>query len=184
MAQIVNGGGPRQRRADIPKPRYLREATAAAEAAGEILVRSFGQQQWILQVMEAVQRAVDIGVKQLGQQPAVASNEMSIQNGTGYRFNARTREELIQSRQIAAEERGIDPRSQFSQLHDPTKELGAPSLDDVVTPRDDGCMVSASGLILPAGAGSGVGYAHERAHLPPPEPQPESQPASEEDWLL
>ena len=143
MAQIIQGQ-PRQRRTDIPKPRHLREATDAAQAVGEILVRVHGQAEWILQIMEAVQNAVTNGVQRFTAAPVVGSNQLALGQGGGYQFPARTREELIDTTQVAAEERAIDPRSRFAQLHDPaTSELGAPPPSAVSAPE---------GIIIPNGA--------------------------------
>jgi len=97
-----------------------------------------------MQVMEAVQSAVQIGVLRFTQQSqVVGSNEMAIQDGGAYRFPARTREQVLQSAGEVAEQRAIDPRARFSQLHDPAvSELGAPSVDIFKTD---------SGLVLPRG---------------------------------
>lgn len=93
--------------------------------------------------MEAVQNGVQNSIEQLS---GTAVTVNADPNGA-YRFAARTRQELIESTQQAAESRGVDPRSQFSQLQDPARQrLGAPEVD--VSQHE---VHSTSGLILPPG---------------------------------
>lgn len=90
--------GRRGRRQQIPKPVYLEEARAAANAVGQVLVAKYGQAAWILQIMEAVQAAVDRGIKQLSGSAGPQQNSMpgDIQQ-QGYAMPARTGEEVIQA---------------------------------------------------------------------------------------
>ncbi|MCP4899960.1 MAG: hypothetical protein GY906_23575 [bacterium] len=93
--------------------------------------------------MEAVQNGVQNCIDQLSG-TSISVNEDP--NGA-YRFPARTKEQLIESQQQAAETKGVDPRSQFKQLRDPaSQELGAPEVD--VSKHE---VHSTSGLILPPG---------------------------------
>lgn len=158
MAQQAGRGQPRPRNSVRRTRKFLAEATAAAEATGDILVRRFGSQQWILQVMEAVQNAVQNGIENLSATQVGANSHP----GDEYRFRARTREELIESAQLAAESRGIDPRSQFRNLQDPAKQFGNIEHDQV-----NQQIRSTNGLILPAG------------YAPPPRDEDFEQPKAD-----
>ena len=85
----------RKRRTRIPKPKYLPEATAAAEAAGRVLVDHYGEQPWILQAMEVVRGGLQNAIPQL-RNAAPAGNMESFQNGAGYVMPPRTAEEIKQ----------------------------------------------------------------------------------------
>jgi hypothetical protein len=64
---------------------------------GQVLVRKYGQQQWILQVMEAVMAAVHRGIEQLGGSNGPSANAMPGDLYTqGYVMPARTREDVMQ----------------------------------------------------------------------------------------
>lgn len=64
---------------------------------GRILVEKYGQYPWILQIMEAVQGAVQLGIEQLSGSmgPAANSQPGDIQ-AQGYNMPARTREDVVQ----------------------------------------------------------------------------------------
>lgn len=79
-----------------PKRQYLREAAAAAEAAGEILTQRYGQQPWIAQVQDAVRNAVQNGIELLSG-TAVSVNAHP---HDGYRFPARSKEELLATQHL------------------------------------------------------------------------------------
>lgn len=91
-------------RSGVPKPppkrrrEFLQEARAAAEATGEILTERFGQQEWIEQVVFAVLNAVQNGIENLSG-TSISSNAHP---EDGYKFGARTAEELKQSQQLVA----------------------------------------------------------------------------------
>ena len=124
MAQIIGRGAgqPRSRRpVEERRQRHLPEADAAADEVGRILLRHYGEQEWIFQIMDAVRVAVTNGVARFTQAQLPEVNEMP---GGSYRFAARTREELLQNTQQAAAEGGVDPRSPFSRLRDPAADLG------------------------------------------------------------
>lgn len=81
----------------------------------------FGSQQWILQVMDAVQNAVQNGIEQLSGSH-VSSNEMSLTDGAQYRFMARSREQLLESQHLAADSRVVDREAEAA---DPAASLAA-----------------------------------------------------------
>jgi len=124
---MANPIGQRSKPARAPaKPRrqFLPEATAAADATGQILERRFGYQPWIEQVMEAVKHAVQNGVEQLSGS-SITSNAHP---DDGYRFRARTKEELLQSQQLAANNGNV--RAGRAALDPAQAELGAPGWED------------------------------------------------------
>lgn len=138
-----------------------------------------------MQVMEAVQNAVQTGIEQLSQ-TNVTSNGAPIAEEGGYHFQARTREELLKSQQEAAEARGIDPKSRFSQLQDPATGIpGTPSWD--VTDIE---VQSPSGLTLPQGAKRLVPPKPPAAPTPksapssPKPPAPPKGPSQPQGWLM
>jgi len=91
--------------------------------------------------MEAVQNAVHNGVERFSQSPQISSNELAIGHGGSYRFPARTREELIQSEQMAADRRVIGVTEKFSQLRDPAKLVeSGESHEEPIQRRDDGSV--------------------------------------------
>lgn len=107
-----------------PKPRrqFLPEATAAAQATGEILGSRFGPQPWIEQVMFAVQNAVQNGIENLSG-TSISSNAHP---EDGYRYRARTKDELLQSAHLVANARDV---ARGDRAHDPAvKFLGAPEM--------------------------------------------------------
>lgn len=98
MAQQIGGGKFLKRAGPRPPRQFLAEATAAAQAAGEILSRRYGQQPWIEQVCTAVQNAVQNGIENLSG-TSISSNS---HKDDGYRFAARRKEELIASQKLVA----------------------------------------------------------------------------------
>lgn len=90
---------------------------------GRILLNHHGEQEWIWQIMDAVRTAVTNGVSRFTQAGAVGMNELPIGEGGGYRFPARTRDELMQTTQDAADNGQVSARSPFSRLRDPAREL-------------------------------------------------------------
>ncbi len=160
--------GRRSRRTKIPKPVYLAEARAAANAAGQILVAQYGEHPWILQIMEAVQQAVDRGVKQLSGSQAPTANAMpgDIQS-QGYVMPARTAEDVspnfiaAPSDNPAPNQRDVeaamaagtvDMFAQLARVADPAPHLGQPIPNQPMPQPPQAIQASPSGLILPAGA--------------------------------
>ncbi len=83
------------RRTNISKPVYLPEARSSANAVGQVLVAKYGQQQWLLQIMEMVMVAVDRGIKQLGGSAGPTENATgSLSAPATYALPARTREDV------------------------------------------------------------------------------------------
>lgn len=63
---------------------------------GQVLVAKYGQQKWLLQLMEMVQASVDRGIKQLSGTAGPTENAIgSLDAPQGYAMPARTREEVI-----------------------------------------------------------------------------------------
>lgn len=121
MAQIDR---PKLTRNTVTRGRVvLPQASAAAQAAGRILTESFGEQEWIFQVMEAVKFAVQNGIEQLSKTNLTSNGHP----GDGYRFEPRSRDELIASQQLAAEDRAVAPNLGFQELRDPAEALAEPS---------------------------------------------------------
>lgn len=89
MAQQISGKSV-QRAPIKPRRQFLPEASAAAQATGEILRDRFGAQPWIDQVMAAVQNAVQLGIENL----SGTSISVNSHPGDSYRFGARSAEEL------------------------------------------------------------------------------------------
>lgn len=69
-------------------------ATAAADAAGRVLIEQYGAQPWIMQIMTAVETAVDNGILNLSGGAGPMTNAQSLAAGGQYQFPARTAEEL------------------------------------------------------------------------------------------
>lgn len=158
------------RRTNIPKPVYLPEARAAANAVGQVLVAKYGKEAWILQIMEAVMGAVQRGIDQLGASAGPQANAMpgDIQMG-GYAMPARTREDVIQhspqilqqasdiaaptNRQLVAQgmqEENNDMFALLSRAADPAVAQlgqGVPN-QPMPQPMQQG-LVSQTGLVLP-----------------------------------
>lgn len=111
------------RRTNIARPKYLPQATAAGQAAGAILVQSFGEADWIFQVVEAVQIAVDRGIRQLGQGQQVSMNEQPLAQGAPYRMPPRTAEQLKATEAEAAVTGTTNQQASFEQLKDPAKRI-------------------------------------------------------------
>ncbi len=160
MAQYRIG---RSRRTNVPKPVYLEESTAAARAVGQILVKKHGQQPWIVQVMEAVQIAVNRGVGQLGNTQPPPANGQVLGQGGEYAFPARTAEELQTTQLQAAAQGETDPLVAFNNLHDPAAQLGGAPLVEV---QPD--------LVLPD---------QTQIDPPAPLPAPKTEPQDDE-WLM
>lgn len=80
---LRNGPLPRN---DPGRPVHLPQAIQSAEAVGQVLVASFGQQDWIAQVQDGVARLVDTAVSQLAQTQAPAMNEQALRHGGQYAF--------------------------------------------------------------------------------------------------
>lgn len=79
---------------------------------------------WIEQVMDAVKNAVQNGIENL----SGSSISMNAHPEDGYKFRARTKDELIQSQQLAASARDVG-RQERSQ--DPAaSKLNAPEWDE------------------------------------------------------
>lgn len=107
-----------------PRRQFFPEASAAAAATGEILVAKYGQAEWIEQVVFAVQNAVQNGIEQLSR----TSISYNAHPGDEYRFDARTKDQLIQSKDLAANSGGVKAGRK---VLDPAKtELGAPEWSD------------------------------------------------------
>jgi hypothetical protein len=117
------------------------------------LTQRFGAQSWIDQVVTAVKNAVQNGIKNLSG-TAVSSNSHP---GDGYRFQARTKDELLQSQQLAASAREVGRK-------DRPMDPAAEKLQSI--PVDD------NGVIIIPGAG--------RQHTVPSSPKAK-QP---EGWIL
>lgn len=121
---------------------------------GRILLNHHGEQEWILQIMEAVKAAVTNGVGRFTQAQLPAVNESP--DGQ-YRFAARTRDELLQSTREAAAAGEVDPRSPFARLRDPAQDLSGTSFqvdeDGQLGQVVQGCAVARDGtkkIITPA----------------------------------
>ena len=95
MARIVQ----RQRRTNVAKPVYISEATESANAVGQVLAAHYGEQAWILQIMEMVQASVDRGVKQLAGTPGPTDNAQAFTqvDQNQYAMPARTAPEVHQA---------------------------------------------------------------------------------------
>jgi hypothetical protein len=117
------------------------------------LTQRFGSQPWIDQVVAAVKNAVQNGIENLSG-TAVSSNSHP---GDGYRFQARTKDELLQSQQLAASAREVGRK-------DRPMDPAAQQLQSI--PVDD------NGVIIIPGAG--------RPHTVPSSPKAK-QP---EGWIL
>ena len=114
MAEIVKQRG---RRTDIAKQRYLPQATTIANEARERLIELCGDQSWIPQVAEAICAAVHNGISMFSS--GTPSNSMSLADGDGYRFHARSKDELIRDSHLVAGAGTTDADADFEQLEDP-----------------------------------------------------------------
>lgn len=195
--------GQLQRRANIPKPVYLQEATDAANAVGQILVTRYGQFPWILQVMEMVRMGVDRGVKQLAGGPGpVQNSDAFVEAGPAnpYTHQARTSPEDIaqinaqaaqqahqptvpaqlqpqaQQAQEAADAGRQDLFAQLAQVADPAQHLGQPIYGQPAPPPIQPSIQTESGLILPTGEAQPQGE-------PNASPDP-GHPADPMSWLF
>jgi hypothetical protein len=74
----------------------LAEATAAAEATREILSKRYKDAPWVFQVVDAVKNAVQNGIELLSN-TSISGNS---QSGDSYRFEARTRDELMATQHL------------------------------------------------------------------------------------
>ena len=83
------------------KRQYLPDSVAAANEVALILVKTYGEQPWILQCMNGVQECVQNSIEMLSGQ-APQANAMSLAHGGRYSFAARTREELQASQDQVA----------------------------------------------------------------------------------
>ena len=107
-----------------PRRQFLQEATAVAEVAREILTNRFGQAPWIEQVCDGVRNAVQNGIENLSR-TSLSSNAHP---EDGYKFRARTREELLASQKLAANSGGV--RAGKPTLDPAATELNAPAWED------------------------------------------------------
>ena len=184
----------RPRNTNVRKPIYLPEARAAANAVGQVLVTKYGQQAWLLQIMEMVQAAVDGAIKQLSGSAGPTQNAAgSLKAPEAYAMPARTREDVIQGtpniEQVAsdnpaptnhrmvqeavqaADAGDMDMFAQLAGVADPsTRQLGHGIPGQPAPQPMREAPVSASGLIMPNGAPAVV------------QPAPEPEPAK--DWLM
>lgn len=101
------------------KQQYFPAATSAANQVGVILVQEFGQQQWIIQCMQAVQEAVQNCIINLSGTQAPLMNAQPIAEGGQYTMPARTAQEIQQSAAAAAHQ------GQVSAAHSQQLELAA-----------------------------------------------------------
>ncbi len=83
----------RARRTKIPRQQHLPEATAAANAAGRVLVEKYGEAPWILQAMEVVRGGIENCIRQLSG-TAVPHNNASFNEGARYVHPARSADEI------------------------------------------------------------------------------------------
>lgn len=97
------------------KRKYLPESTAAANAVAVILVERYGQAQWILQCMNAIQEAVQNSIEMLSGQ-APQANAQPLAQGGRYAFAARTAQELQATQKLAAENGVVTPATRQQQL--------------------------------------------------------------------
>lgn len=148
---------------------------------GQVLVAKYGQQPWILQVMEAVQAAIDRGVRQLASTQAPTANAMPGDLQQGYAMPARTAEDVIQqnpnivqapadiaapnNRQLVAQGLQQDNNDMFATLAraaDPAQQQLGQSLPNQPMPQSPPAVqASQSGLVLPQGVqdeGTGSGH--------------------------
>lgn len=72
--------------------------------------------------MDAVQNAVQNCIELLSGS-SVSSNSIPIQDGGGYRFRARTKEELLESERLAADSQVVNQRAKMEQVRDPAKQF-------------------------------------------------------------
>lgn len=159
---------------------------------GQVLVAKYGQQPWLLQIMEMVQSAVDRAIKQLSGSAGPTQNAAgSLQAPQGYALPARTREDVIQStpnieqmpsdnpvptnqRLVheavqAADAGDMDMFAQLAGVVDPaTRQLGQGVPGQPMPQRMHEAPVSATGLIMPNGT---------PAVVPP-------APVADEGWLM
>lgn len=142
----------------------MEESRAAANATGQILVAKYGQHPWILQIMEAVQGAVDIGVKQLSGVAPVANAAPQ----DPYNFPARTGQEVIQANPQMMDRPADNPVptqqqvqqgmsadndmfAQLARVADPGRPLGQAPPSQPMPRQQQPVQQTTSGLILPAG---------------------------------
>ena len=160
--------GSRGRRRNIPGTVYLPEARASANAVGQVLVAKYGKHPWILQVMEAVQGAVQRGIEQLGASQAPAQNAMpgDIQN-QGYAMPARTAADVTpgfiaapsdnpapnpQQVERAMQAQDMDMFAQLAQVADPTTQQLGRGVPGQPTPQPmREAPMTQGGLTLPSG---------------------------------
>jgi len=122
------------------------------------LTQRFGAQPWIDQVATAVQNAVQNGIENLSG-TAVSTNAHP---EDGYRFRARTKEELMQSQQLAADARDIGRKDR---AQDPAMlRLQSMPVDD------NGVLIIPGAVSIPV-----------RQHVASPTPPKAKQP---EGWIL
>lgn len=183
----------RGRRTNIPKPIYLSEARASANAVGQVLVAKYGQHPWILQIMEGVQSFVDRAIQQLSGSAGPAQNSMpgDLQAG-GYAMPARTREDVVtqspgllqgpsdipapNNHQLVQQGLQQDNNDMFALLSsaaDPAvQQLGQGVPNQQMPQPMQEAPVSQSGLVMPQGAA--------------PQPVQEQQTETGDDvgWLL
>lgn len=86
----------RIRNAPTRQRQFLAEATAAAEATREILSKRYKDAPWVFQVVDAVKNAVQNGIELLSN-TSISGNS---QSGDSYRFEARTRDELMATQHL------------------------------------------------------------------------------------
>ena len=113
---IYQPGQPANRQAQPTRAKrhYLPESVAAANAVAVILAEAYGQQQWILQCMTAVQEAVQNSIEMLSGQPP-AGNGLGLNQGGQYQFAARTAAELQATQAEAAVGGQVSPATRQQQ---------------------------------------------------------------------
>ena len=94
------------RNRNVRQRQFVQAASEAAESVREILSHYYGAEPWVDQVAEAVKNAVQNGYEQLRPGGGVQGNNMP---GEQYRFDARTREELLASQHEVADSRHVPP---------------------------------------------------------------------------
>lgn len=98
MAQQIGRGSKLPNKPVKPRRQFLPEASAVSEAARQILTQRFGAVPWIEQVCTGIREAVQNGIENLSG-TNISSNAHP---QDGYKFRARTKDELVASQQLVA----------------------------------------------------------------------------------
>lgn len=138
---------------------------------GKVLVDVYGEQPWILQLMEAVMICVHRGVNQLGSSQGPSANAQPVDlQSQGYAMPARTKEDVIRENpgietspaDIPSEgnsqriQQGLQTESNdmFARLSgavDPAaQQLGRPAQNEAMPQKPKQITANSSGLILPS----------------------------------